>query len=66
MVPQFILEKVPAMLGCEAGLGSPFLDPADDEDMDSGVKKRRRRSVGGEGCFSNVTFSIEFNSASLV
>ncbi|KAJ8399098.1 hypothetical protein AAFF_G00414770 [Aldrovandia affinis] len=52
VVPQFIVEKVPAMLGCEAGLGSPFLDAAEDGYVDSGVKKRRRRSVGA---FSSAT-----------
>ncbi|XP_064182618.1 rho GTPase-activating protein 11A [Anguilla rostrata] len=52
VVPQFIAEKVPAMLGCEPGLGSPFLDATEDGDVDSGVKKRRRRSLGG---FSSAT-----------
>lgn len=47
VVPQFIAEKVPAMLGCDTGLGSPFPDATEDGDLDSGVK-RRRRSVGGE------------------
>ncbi|KAG9336523.1 hypothetical protein JZ751_002870 [Albula glossodonta] len=52
VIPQFILEKVPAMLGCEAALDSPFLDAAEDGHLDSGVKKRRRRSVGA---FSSAT-----------
>ncbi|XP_061112184.1 rho GTPase-activating protein 11A isoform X1 [Conger conger] len=46
VVPQFIAEKVPAMLGCESGLVSPFPDATEDGEQDSGVKKRRRRSVG--------------------
>ncbi|KAJ8341455.1 hypothetical protein SKAU_G00337460 [Synaphobranchus kaupii] len=46
VVPQFITEKVPVMLGCEAGLVSPFPDATEDGDVESGVKKRRRRSVG--------------------
>ncbi|KAJ8290415.1 hypothetical protein GJAV_G00012580 [Gymnothorax javanicus] len=43
VVPSFISEKVPSMLG----LGSPFPDFSEEGDADSGVKKRRRRSVGG-------------------
>ncbi|XP_036398894.1 rho GTPase-activating protein 11A [Megalops cyprinoides] len=46
VVPQFIVEKVPAMLGCEAGLASPFLEGVEEGEADSAVKKRHRRSVG--------------------
>ncbi|KAG7466324.1 hypothetical protein MATL_G00163890 [Megalops atlanticus] len=52
VVPQFIVEKVPAMLGCEAGLASPFLEGVEEGEPDSAVKKRHRRSVGA---FSSAT-----------
>ncbi|XP_035529238.1 rho GTPase-activating protein 11A [Morone saxatilis] len=44
VLPQFLLEKVPAMLGSEAGAVSPTHDEL--EELDSGMKKRHRRSFG--------------------
>uniref|UniRef100_A0A674BTT5 Rho GTPase activating protein 11A n=1 Tax=Salmo trutta TaxID=8032 RepID=A0A674BTT5_SALTR len=47
VVPQFIMEKIPAMLGCEAGVLSPTLERLEDLDSNSGAKRRCRRSLGG-------------------
>ncbi|XP_038585092.1 rho GTPase-activating protein 11A isoform X1 [Micropterus salmoides] len=44
VLPQFLLEKVPAMIGCEAGGLSPSHHEL--EELDSGMKKRHRRSFG--------------------
>ena len=46
VVPGFLMEKVPAMLGCE--LLSPSLEEPEELDSNSGMKRRRRRSLGGE------------------
>uniref|UniRef100_A0A7N5ZZ17 Rho-GAP domain-containing protein n=1 Tax=Anabas testudineus TaxID=64144 RepID=A0A7N5ZZ17_ANATE len=46
VLPQFLLEKVPAMMGCEAGVLSPNYDDLDELDFSSGMKKRHRRSFG--------------------
>ncbi|XP_028422479.1 rho GTPase-activating protein 11A isoform X1 [Perca flavescens] len=46
VLPQFLLEKVPAMMGCEAGVLSPTHDGLDELDINSGMKKRHRRSFG--------------------
>ncbi|CAB1335135.1 unnamed protein product [Coregonus sp. 'balchen'] len=46
VVPQYIMEKIPAMLGCEAGVLSPTLDGLDELDTNSGAKRRHRRSLG--------------------
>uniref|UniRef100_A0A674BU00 Rho GTPase activating protein 11A n=1 Tax=Salmo trutta TaxID=8032 RepID=A0A674BU00_SALTR len=46
VVPQFIMEKIPAMLGCEAGVLSPTLERLEDLDSNSGAKRRCRRSLG--------------------
>ncbi|KAM6917552.1 rho GTPase-activating protein 11A isoform 3-T3 [Lycodopsis pacificus] len=45
VLPQFLLEKVPAMMGCEAGGLSPT-DGLVELDLNSGMKKRHRRSFG--------------------
>ncbi|XP_045579417.1 rho GTPase-activating protein 11A isoform X4 [Salmo salar] len=45
VVPQFIMEKIPALLGCEAVL-SPTLDGLEELDTNSGTKRRHRRSLG--------------------
>ncbi|XP_040054800.2 rho GTPase-activating protein 11A isoform X1 [Gasterosteus aculeatus] len=45
VLPQFLLEKVPAMMGCEAGVMSPA-DGLEELDLNSGMKKRSRRSFG--------------------
>ncbi|XP_007257984.3 rho GTPase-activating protein 11A isoform X1 [Astyanax mexicanus] len=44
VVPEFLIAKVPAMLGCESGVFSPA-DAAEDGNTPSGVK-RCRRSFG--------------------
>uniref|UniRef100_A0A4W5MZZ0 Rho GTPase activating protein 11A n=1 Tax=Hucho hucho TaxID=62062 RepID=A0A4W5MZZ0_9TELE len=46
VVPQFIIEKIPAMLGCEAAVLSPTLDGLEEIDTNSGTKRRHRRSLG--------------------
>ncbi|KAL4656463.1 rho GTPase-activating protein 11A [Arapaima gigas] len=46
VVPQFILEKIPAMVGSEVGLLSPIPYTTEDTDTDSAIKKRQRRSLG--------------------
>ncbi|XP_068437226.1 rho GTPase-activating protein 11A isoform X2 [Clinocottus analis] len=51
VLPQFLLEKVPAMMGCEAGVLSPA-DGLEELDLNSGMKKRHRRSFG---VFSSAT-----------
>ncbi|XP_029316994.1 rho GTPase-activating protein 11A [Cottoperca gobio] len=52
VLPQFLLEKVPAMMGCEAGVLSPTYDRLEELDINSGMKKRHRRSFG---VFSSAT-----------
>ncbi|XP_054469853.1 rho GTPase-activating protein 11A isoform X2 [Anoplopoma fimbria] len=51
VLPQFLLEKAPAMMGCEAGVLSPA-DGLEELDLNSGMKKRHRRSFG---VFSSAT-----------
>uniref|UniRef100_A0A3Q3W1X9 Rho-GAP domain-containing protein n=1 Tax=Mola mola TaxID=94237 RepID=A0A3Q3W1X9_MOLML len=45
-LPQFLQEKVPAMMGCESGGLSPNHDEVEDLDLNSEMKKKRRRSFG--------------------
>ncbi|TNN87220.1 Rho GTPase-activating protein 11A [Liparis tanakae] len=45
VLPQFLLEKVPAMMGCDAGVLSPA-GGLQELDLNSGMKKRQRRSFG--------------------
>ncbi|XP_078529254.1 rho GTPase-activating protein 11A-like isoform X1 [Lissotriton helveticus] len=47
-IPDSILEKIPAMLGVDAGCPMPFLENYEDGEWESPGerKKRRRRSVG--------------------
>ncbi|KAL7380048.1 hypothetical protein ABVT39_010489 [Epinephelus coioides] len=47
VLPQFLQEKVPAMMGCEAGALSPSHDGLEELDLNSGMKRRQRRSFGG-------------------
>lgn len=47
-LPQFLQEKVSAMMGCESGGLSPNHDEVEDLDLNSGMKKKRRRSFGGK------------------
>ncbi|XP_014065949.1 rho GTPase-activating protein 11A isoform X3 [Salmo salar] len=58
VVPQFIMEKIPALLGCEAVL-SPTLDGLEELDTNSGTKRRHRRSLG---VFSSTPVIITPNS----
>ncbi|XP_068195110.1 rho GTPase-activating protein 11A [Antennarius striatus] len=51
VLPHFLQEKVPAMMGCEPGDLSPTHD-APEEDLTSGMKRRQRRSLG---VFSSAT-----------
>ncbi|XP_053191703.1 rho GTPase-activating protein 11A-like isoform X2 [Scomber japonicus] len=46
VLPQFLLEKVPAMMGCEAGILSPTHDEFKELDLNSGMKRRHRCSFG--------------------
>ncbi|XP_029349506.1 rho GTPase-activating protein 11A isoform X2 [Echeneis naucrates] len=46
VLPQFLLAKVPAMMGCEAGILSPTHDELEELDLNSGMKRRNRRSFG--------------------
>ncbi|XP_031435955.1 rho GTPase-activating protein 11A isoform X1 [Clupea harengus] len=52
VVPQFLQEKVPAMLGCGAGLFSPPLDHVEENSANSGLRRSGRRSLG---VFSSAT-----------
>ncbi|CAJ1073776.1 rho GTPase-activating protein 11A [Xyrichtys novacula] len=52
VLPQQLQEKVPAMMGCEAGILSPARDGLEELDLNSGMKKRNRRSFG---VFSSAT-----------
>ncbi|XP_008293200.1 rho GTPase-activating protein 11A isoform X2 [Stegastes partitus] len=48
VLPQFLLEKVPAMMGCE----SPTHHELEELDLNSGMKRKPRRSLG---VFSSAT-----------
>lgn len=48
VLPQSLQEKVPAMMGCETGLLSPTHEEVEEVDLNSGIKKRSRRSFGGK------------------
>ncbi|XP_015229246.1 PREDICTED: rho GTPase-activating protein 11A isoform X1 [Cyprinodon variegatus] len=50
VLPQFLREKVPAMMGCEPGTTSPTQDEAEDMELNSGVKKKKRPSFGDMVC----------------
>uniref|UniRef100_A0A8C2CR30 Rho GTPase activating protein 11A n=1 Tax=Cyprinus carpio TaxID=7962 RepID=A0A8C2CR30_CYPCA len=52
VVPQFLMEKVPAMLGCDAGVFSPSSVSLEESNAHSDLKKSNRRSLG---VFSIVT-----------
>ncbi|XP_042356888.1 rho GTPase-activating protein 11A [Plectropomus leopardus] len=52
VLPQFLQDKVPAMMGCEAGALSPTHEGLEELDLNSGMKKRQRRSFG---VFSSAT-----------
>ncbi|XP_062254061.1 rho GTPase-activating protein 11A isoform X1 [Platichthys flesus] len=46
VLPQFLLAKVPATMGCEVGVLSPSLNELEELDMNSGMKRKQRRSFG--------------------
>ncbi|KAK2879230.1 hypothetical protein Q8A67_020021 [Cirrhinus molitorella] len=46
VVPQFLMEKVPAMLGCDAGVFSPSSLSLEENNAHSDLKKSNRRSLG--------------------
>ncbi|XP_056332717.1 rho GTPase-activating protein 11A isoform X2 [Danio aesculapii] len=46
VVPQFLMEKVPAMLGCDAGVFSPSVVSLEDNNAHFDLKKNNRRSLG--------------------
>ncbi|XP_036007062.1 rho GTPase-activating protein 11A isoform X2 [Fundulus heteroclitus] len=50
ILPQFLQEKVPAMMGCEPGAPSPSQDDLEEADLNSGMKKKNRRSFGDLVC----------------
>ncbi|XP_039525322.1 rho GTPase-activating protein 11A isoform X2 [Pimephales promelas] len=45
-VPQFLMEKVPAMLGCDAAVFSPASVSLEESNAHSDLKKSNRRSLG--------------------
>lgn len=49
-VPNFLLEKIPGMLGMDVGSDTPGAEQLEEGDTDSPGerKRRRRRSVGGK------------------
>ncbi|XP_034624873.1 rho GTPase-activating protein 11A-like isoform X3 [Trachemys scripta elegans] len=47
-VPEFILEKIPAMLGIDALDSTPSLKGYEESESPSQCKRRRRRSVGAQ------------------
>ncbi|XP_052386496.1 rho GTPase-activating protein 11A isoform X2 [Carassius gibelio] len=46
VVPRFLMEKVPVMLGCDAGVFSPSSVSLEDSNAHSDLKKSNRRSLG--------------------
>ncbi|XP_014891146.1 rho GTPase-activating protein 11A [Poecilia latipinna] len=52
VLPQFLQEKVPAMMGCEPGARSPSQEELEEVNLNSGIKKKNRRSFG---VFSSTT-----------
>ncbi|KAM6968506.1 rho GTPase-activating protein 11A isoform 2-T2 [Tautogolabrus adspersus] len=46
VLPLLLQEKVPAMMGCESGVLSPSHEGLEELDLNSGMKKRHRRSFG--------------------
>lgn len=48
MLPKFLQDKVPAMMGCEAGVLSPAHDEQEEPELNSGMKRKSRRSLGGK------------------
>lgn len=56
VVPEFLMAKVPAMLGCESGVFSPS-DATEERSTPSGVK-RCRRSLGGKSMMCEMSVGL--------
>ncbi|XP_020775091.2 rho GTPase-activating protein 11A isoform X2 [Boleophthalmus pectinirostris] len=52
VLPQFLQERVPAMMGCDSDVLSPTHEELRELDLNSGMKRRPRRSFG---VFSSAT-----------
>ncbi|XP_041669209.1 rho GTPase-activating protein 11A isoform X1 [Cheilinus undulatus] len=52
VLPQFLQEKVPGIMGCDAAVMSPTHEGLEELDLNTGMKKRHRRSFG---VFSSAT-----------
>ncbi|XP_043999707.1 rho GTPase-activating protein 11A isoform X1 [Gambusia affinis] len=50
LLPQFLQEKVPAMMGCEPRVQSPSQEELEEVNLNSGMKKKNRRSFGDMVC----------------
>ncbi len=48
VVPLFLMEKVPVMLGCDSGVFSPSSSSLEESSTNSDLKKSNRRSLGGK------------------
>ncbi len=48
VVPPFLMEKVPVMLGCDSGVFSPSSSSLEESSTNSDLKKSNRRSLGGK------------------
>ncbi|RVE57108.1 hypothetical protein OJAV_G00212940 [Oryzias javanicus] len=46
VLPDFLQEKVPAMMGCEAGVLTPTHNDSEEPDFSLGMKRKQRRSFG--------------------
>ncbi|KAM9709045.1 rho GTPase-activating protein 11A isoform 1-T1 [Menidia menidia] len=46
VLPQFLREKIPTMMGCESGVPSPSQDELEELEINSGMKRKNRRSFG--------------------
>lgn len=53
------------MMGCEAGVLSPTHDELEELDVNSGMKKRHRRSFGGRTVPSTVLFGKKLQYAKM-
>ncbi|XP_065449286.1 rho GTPase-activating protein 11A isoform X4 [Chrysemys picta bellii] len=63
-VPEFILEKIPAMLGIDALDSTPSLRGYEESESPSQCKRRRRRSVGAQ-FEASPQVSLESSQSSL-
>ncbi|XP_028251139.1 rho GTPase-activating protein 11A isoform X5 [Parambassis ranga] len=63
VLPQFLQEKVPAMMGCEEGVFSPNHEDAEELALNSGMKKKHRRSFGAYSASGVLDASQNMSSA---